>query len=163
MCWYIGRALLVAIKFLTAKLHSLYVKESESGNFGKFGHFASDSSTHVEIVQFFLKFLWKLIILVVYHDFHWLLVATKLLTAKLYSCYAKESESRVGNFGMAGVRNFEKVGVGNFGANISPLTPQPCLSFGHSSLFCCCYLQNYWSCLHQCTHMLHAVHKQQCH
>ena len=31
----------------------------------------------------------------VYHDFHWLLVATKLLTAKLYSLYAKESESEI--------------------------------------------------------------------
>jgi len=42
----------------------------------------------------------------VYHDFHWLLVATKLLTAKLYSLYVKELESRVGirvvNFGEVG-------------------------------------------------------------
>jgi len=36
------------------------------------------------MVQFLLKFLLKLRILAVYHDFHWLLVATKLLTAKLH-------------------------------------------------------------------------------
>jgi len=42
----------------------------------------------VEMVQFLLKFLLKLRILAAYHDFHWLLVATKLLTAKLHSCYA---------------------------------------------------------------------------
>ena len=46
----------------------------------------------VEMVQFLLKFLLKLRILAVYNDFHWLLVATKLLTAKLHSCHAKESE-----------------------------------------------------------------------
>ena len=51
--------MLVATKLLTAKLYSLYVKESESvpeilerselgvgvGNFGKVGHFTSDSAT----------------------------------------------------------------------------------------------------------------------
>jgi len=26
------------------------------------------------------------------HDFHWLLVATKLLTTQLHSCYAKKAE-----------------------------------------------------------------------
>ena len=31
-------------------------------------------------------------ILAVYHDFHWLLFGTKLLTAKFYSRYVKESE-----------------------------------------------------------------------
>jgi len=46
----------------------------------------------------------------VYHDVHLVLVATKLLTAKLHSCHAKVSESGagVGNFGKAGV------GVGHF-------------------------------------------------
>jgi len=41
--------LLVATKVLTVKLHSRYVKESESGvgNFGKVGHFSSDSATLV--------------------------------------------------------------------------------------------------------------------
>jgi len=32
-------------------------------------------------------------IFAVHHDFHWLLVATKLLTAKLHSRYVKEPES----------------------------------------------------------------------
>jgi len=45
-----------------------------------------------EIVQFILKLLLKRRILAEHHDFHWLLVATKLLTAKLHSCYVKESE-----------------------------------------------------------------------
>ena len=54
---------------------------------------------HVEIAQFFLKFLWKLKILAVYHYFYWLLVATKLFRAKLDSCYAKEC---------IGVENLEK-------------------------------------------------------
>ena len=47
----------------------------------------------VEMVQILLKLLLKRKILAVYHDFHWLLVATKLLTAKLHTLYVKESES----------------------------------------------------------------------
>jgi len=47
------------------------------------------------MVQFLLKLLLKEMILAVYHDFHWLLVATKLLTAKLHSCYVKESVSEI--------------------------------------------------------------------
>jgi len=46
----------------------------------------------VEMVQFSLKLLLKQIILAVYHDFHWLLAATKLLTTKLHSDYIQESE-----------------------------------------------------------------------
>jgi len=46
----------------------------------------------VEMVQFLLKLLWKQWYLALHHDFHWLLVATKLLTAKLHSHYVKESE-----------------------------------------------------------------------
>ena len=30
-----------------------------------------------------------------HHDFHWLLIATKLLTAEFYSLYIKESESKI--------------------------------------------------------------------
>jgi len=37
----------------------------------------------------------KLRILAVYHDFHWLLLATKFLTAELHSSYAKKSESEI--------------------------------------------------------------------
>ena len=44
------------------------------------------------MVQFLLKFLLKLRVLAVYHDFHSLLVGTKFLIAKLHSCYAKGSE-----------------------------------------------------------------------
>ena len=43
-------------------------------------------------------------ILAVYHNLHWLLVAAKLLTAKLHSFYVKESE--VENFGKVTVRHF---------------------------------------------------------
>ena len=46
----------------------------------------------VDMVQFLLKLLLKQKILVVYHDFHWLLIATKFLTAKLHSLYVRESE-----------------------------------------------------------------------
>ena len=55
----------------------------------------------VEIVQFLLRFLLKQRLLAVYHDFHWLLVATKFLTAKLHSLYVKALG--VGNFGNVGV------------------------------------------------------------
>jgi len=56
------------------------------------------------MVHFLLKLLLKRGIFAVYHDFHF---ATKL-TAKLYSRYVKESESRVGvgNFGKVRVRYF---------------------------------------------------------
>jgi len=63
----------------------------------------------------------------VYHAFHSLLVATKLLTAKLHSCYAKESW--VGNFG--------KVGVGHFNSDCA--TVLDLLNASHSCIFkhCC--------------------------
>jgi len=46
----------------------------------------------VEMVQFLMKLLLKQRILAVHNGFHWLIVATKLLTAKLHSLYVKESE-----------------------------------------------------------------------
>ena len=46
----------------------------------------------VEMVQFLLELSFEQRILAVHHDFHWLLVATKLLTAKLHSRYAMASE-----------------------------------------------------------------------
>jgi len=49
----------------------------------------------VEIVHFLFKLLLKQRIRAVYHDFRWFLVATKFLTAKLYSRYVKESESEI--------------------------------------------------------------------
>ena len=92
-------------------------------------HFIHCASVPVEMVRFLLKFLLKLRILAVYHDFHWLLVATKLLTAKLHSCYAKESKSGVG--GGVGIGNFGKVGVGvgleHFSSESSTLLESACL------------------------------------
>jgi len=46
----------------------------------------------VEIVQFLFKLLLKQRIIAVHHDFHWLLLATKLLTAKPHSRYVEELE-----------------------------------------------------------------------
>jgi len=53
------------------------------------------NSCHVEMAQFLLKLLLKQRTLAVHHYFHWLLVATKLLTAKFHSRYVKDSESEV--------------------------------------------------------------------
>jgi len=47
------------------------------------------------MVQILLKLLLKKIILDVYHDFHWLPAATKLLTATLYFRYVKNSQSDI--------------------------------------------------------------------
>jgi len=47
----------------------------------------------VEIVEFILKLSLKQRILAVHHDFHWLPVATTLLTANLHSRSLKESEN----------------------------------------------------------------------
>jgi len=46
------------------------------------------------MVQFLLKLLLKQEILAVYHIFHWLLIATKLLTAKFHWCYVKKWVSK---------------------------------------------------------------------
>ena len=64
------------------------------------------------MVHFLLKALFNKIILAVYHDFRWLLVATKLLTVKLHSLYVKESESEILERSESGGENFGKVGVG---------------------------------------------------
>jgi len=72
----------------------IFLSDSRLRKFNRitFLHHTPQSEIPVEIVQFLLKFLLKQRILAVCHDFHWLLVATKLLTAKLQSCYVKESE-----------------------------------------------------------------------
>jgi len=49
----------------------------------------------VEMVQFLMKLLLKQRFLAVCHDIHWVLVATKLLTAKLHSFYVNESKSEI--------------------------------------------------------------------
>ena len=80
----------------------------------------------VEMVQFLMKLLSKQRILALYRDFHWVFVATKFLTAKLYSLYVKESEilerseseiwkGRSRKFGKAGV------GVGHFTSDSATL------------------------------------------
>jgi len=48
-----------------------------------------------ETVQLLQKLLLKQRILAVCHDFHWVLVASKLLTVKLHSFYVKQSESEI--------------------------------------------------------------------
>ena len=47
------------------------------------------------MMQFILKLLLKQRFAAVDHDFHWLLIAKRLLTAKLHSLYIKESESEL--------------------------------------------------------------------
>jgi len=56
----------------------------------------------VEMVHYLLKLLLKQSILAVYHDFRWLLVASKLLTAKRHSCYVM-------------LRSWRRESVGHFG------------------------------------------------
>jgi len=67
----------------------------------------------IEIFQFLLKLLLKQRLLAVYHDLHWLLVATKLLEAKLHS-----RSRTVGNFG--------KVRVGRFTSDSATLLKAHC-------------------------------------
>ena len=57
----------------------------------------------------FFWYFYRNRILAVYHDFHWLLVATKMWTAKLDSHYVKESET-----------------LGTSDSAIIPLTRQTC-------------------------------------
>ena len=70
----------------------------------------SEVEIPVETEQFLLKRLSDQRFPAVNHDFHWLLIATKLLAAKLHYLPVKEMESGVGNFGKIGVgsRKFRK-------------------------------------------------------
>ena len=52
-------------------------------------------SREFQLIWQFLKLFLKQNILAVYHDFHCVLVATKLLTAKLHSFYVKGAESEI--------------------------------------------------------------------
>jgi len=85
------------------------------------------------MVQFLLVLLLKQIILAVYHDFHWLLAATKLLATKRQSRFVKESESGVG----VGFRNFGKidVGVGHFTSDLESDSLSPTLLWRRKSYF----------------------------
>ena len=62
--------------------------------FNNFLHHTPKLGIPVEMVQCLFKLLLKQSILAVRHDFY-LLVATKLLTAKLHSLYVKEPESEI--------------------------------------------------------------------
>ena len=59
--------------------------------FDHFLHHIPKLGSPFEIVQFHLKLLLKEIFLAVHHDFHGLLIATKLLTVKFYSLYVSGS------------------------------------------------------------------------
>jgi len=63
-----------------------------------FLHHTPELRIPVEMVQFLMKLLLKQIIVAMYHDFHWVLVATKFLTAKLHSFMlrscSQESQSK---------------------------------------------------------------------
>ena len=80
-----------------------------------FLHHTPELGIPIEMVQIVFKLLLKQWILALYHNFHWLLVATRLLTAKLHSRYVKESQSgvRVGNYGKVEIG----VGVGDFNSD----------------------------------------------
>jgi len=58
-----------------------------------------------------MKLLLKWLFLAVYHDFHWVLAATKLLTAKRHSLYVTELESEI----------LERFGVGHFTSDSATL------------------------------------------
>jgi len=68
------------------------------------------------MVPFLLKLLLKQRLLAVHHNFHRLLIATKLLTANLHCLYVKESEL------------LERSELESE-SDILPPTPQPCLVF----------------------------------
>ena len=68
---------------------------SDSDNpIGSLLHHTPKLGILVELAQFLMKLLWNRI-LAVYHGFHWVLVATKLLAAKLHSLYVKKWESEI--------------------------------------------------------------------
>ena len=78
-----------------------------------FSHQTPKLGILLKCYNFFLKLLLKQRILAVYHDFHWLLVATKMLTAKFHSLYVKSRS-----------RKFWK--LSELESDILPPTPQPC-------------------------------------
>jgi len=96
--------------------------DSDSGSpIGSLLHHTPKLGILVESVQFLMKFLLQQIILAVYYDFHWVLVATKLLKAKLHSLYVKELESEI----------LER---SELESDILPPTPQPWMPFLNDGL-----------------------------
>jgi len=77
------------------------------------------SGISVEMVKFLMKRLLKQIILPLYHDFHWVLCATKFLTTKIHSLYVSKWESENLERPESGVGNFGK--VGHFTSDSAPL------------------------------------------
>jgi len=78
-----------------------------------FLHHTPQLGIPVEMLHFLLKLLLKQIFPAVHHDFHWLLIVTKLLTTNFHYIYVKDSESEI----------FERP---EFETDILPPTPQLC-------------------------------------
>ena len=90
-----------------------FLSDSDSGNpIGSLLHHIPKLGIPIEMAQFPFKFLLKQIFVAVHHDFHCLLIATKLLTAKVHSLYVTGWEWEILERSESGVGNFEKVRVG---------------------------------------------------
>jgi len=77
----------------------IFLSDSDSRSpIGWFLHHTPKLWIPVDMLQFLMKHLLKQRILAVHHDFHWVLVATKILTAKLHPHSAQESGVGVGHF-----------------------------------------------------------------
>jgi len=87
-----SRRVLGGVGFLTTLgARVVFFCPTQEVQLNHFRHHIPKLGIPVEMVQFFWNFNWNRIH-AVYRDFHWLLVATKLLTAKLDARYVKESE-----------------------------------------------------------------------
>jgi len=87
-----SRRILSGARFLTTQgvVVKLFVRLwLRKPNWIIFSHHTPKLGIPVEMVQIFIKLLLKQRIIPVYHDFHWVLVATKFLTAKHHSFMLK--------------------------------------------------------------------------
>ena len=99
------------------------LSDSDSGSpIGSLLHHTRNLTILVESVQFLMKILLQQIIRAVYHVFHWVLVATKLLTAKLYSLDVKELELEISE-------------RSELESDILPPTPQPWMPYMNDGLY----------------------------
>jgi len=89
---------------------------------GSLWHHTPKLGLPVESAQFLIKLLLKQRILAVYLDFHWVLIATKFLVAKLHLLYVKESGSEI----------LER---SELESNILPPTPQPWMLYLNDGLY----------------------------
>jgi len=78
-----------------------------------------------------MKLLLKQIVLAVYRDFHWVLVATKYLAAKLHSLYVKKPES--GTLERSELEG--KLQTSELESDILPPTPQPWMPYLNDGLY----------------------------